>query len=135
MLVATRFLLLCVALDIVGLVGLAGCAGPQASGTYQSKASYDKLYAASLDAATSLGYTVTSSNKADGLIVAQYGVIMGGGSTVGLNARISKEANTCILRVNLNSPPATMALGDFSENLTEYINAIKTRVPDVTPYP
>ena len=115
--------------------GLAGCAGPRASGTFQSKASYDKLYSASLDAASSLGYTVTSSNKADGMIVAQSGVIMGGGSTVGLNARISKEASARILRVNLNSPPGTLALGDFSSNLTEYINEIKTRVPDVTPYP
>ena len=96
----TRFLLLCVTLVVAGLlVGLAGCAGPQASGTYQSKASYDKLYAASLAAAGSLGYTLTSSNKADGLIVAQQGVIMGSGSTVGLNAQISEEANKRILRV------------------------------------
>lgn len=45
--------------------GLAGCAGPHASGTFQSKASYDKVYAASIAAVDSLDYTVTSSNKAD----------------------------------------------------------------------
>jgi hypothetical protein len=39
---------------------LAGCAGPQASsGEYRSRASTDRLFAASLRAVPSVGYTVT----------------------------------------------------------------------------
>lgn len=115
--------------------GLAGCAGPQASGTYQSSASYDRLYAASLAAVPAVGYTVTNASKADGLIVAQQGVMLGHGSSVGLNAAISQERGTRILWVTFVAPPGTMALGSFDENIAEYVSAVKARVPDVRPYP
>jgi hypothetical protein len=117
------------------LAALSGCAGPSASGTYQSSASYDRLYAASLSAVSQVGYTVTSSNKADGLIVAQQGVIMGHGSTAGLNATVSDAGNTRILRVDFAAPPATLALGNFDENVAQYVSAVRSRVPDVRAYP
>ena len=116
-------------------VGVTGCAGPRASGTYQSNASYERLYAASLGAVSAVGYTVTNASKADGLIVAQQGVVLGHGSSVGLNATISEEANTRVLRVNFVAPPGTLALGNFDVNVAEYVSAVKARVPDVRAYP
>ena len=117
------------------LAVLAACAGPHAGGTYQSSTSYDRLYSASLGSVAQVGYTVTSSNKADGLIVAQQGVMMGRGSTVGLNVAISDEGIARILRVNFVAPPGTLALGNFDENIVEYVAAVKSRVPDVRAYP
>jgi hypothetical protein len=118
----------------IGLAAsLAACAGPHAGGTYQTKASSDRLYNAALDAVSSIGYSVTTSNKADGFIVASQGVIMGKGSSVGLNAHVSDDGAYRSLVVNLTAPPGTMALGPFSENLTDYINAVKTRIPDLMP--
>ena len=117
---------------IVGSL-LAGCAGPQASGSYQTSASYSRLYNASLRAAPAVGYTIVSSNKADGMIVAQQGVIMGGGSAAGLSSHISDEDGHRVLQVNFTAPPGTLALGGFGQNLTEYVNNIKTSVPDLSP--
>lgn len=114
---------------------LAGCAGPHASGTYQSNASYDRLYAASLASVPAVGFTVTNASKADGLIVAQQGVVLGHGSSVGLNVTIATEGPAHILQVNFTAPPAGLALGSFDQNVTDYVNAVKTRVPDVRPYP
>lgn len=124
-----------IALALGVAVGLAGCAGPHASGTYQSNASYDRLYAASLASVTDVGFTVTNASKAEGLIVAQQGVILGHGSSVGLNVTLSAEGPARILRVNFIAPPAGLALGSFDENVAEYVAAVKTRVPDVRPYP
>lgn len=115
--------------------GLAGCAGPRASGTYQSNASYDRLYAESLASVPAVGFTVTNASKADGLIVAQQNVVLGHGSSVGLNVTISAEGPAHILQVNFTAPPASLALGSFDQNVTDYVNAVKTRVPDLRPYP
>lgn len=73
-----------------------------ASTAFRSNSSYEKLYAASLDAATSLGYTVTSFKKADGLIVAKQ-VSSGsrGRARLRLGVCISEEADERILRANL----------------------------------
>ncbi len=120
---------------VVIATGLAGCAGPQARGTYQSSASYDRLYAASLAAVPAVGFTVTNASKADGLIVAQQGVVLGHGASVGLNVSISPEGPARIMQVNFTAPPASLALGSFDQNVTDYVNAVKTRVPDVRPYP
>jgi hypothetical protein len=116
-------------------ISVSACAGPRATGVYQSHASYDKLYAASLGAVTSIGYTVTASNKTDGMIVAQQGVLLGGGSAVGLNATITAEAGARVLHVAFVAPPATLALGSFGSNLQEYIGAVRTRVPDLIEVP
>lgn len=112
-------------------ISVGACAGPRASGVYQSHVSYDRLYTASLGAVSAIGYTVTSASKTDGLIVAQQGVVLGGGSTVGLNATISTDAGSRVLHVDFVAPPATLALGGFGGNLQEYIGAVRARVPDL----
>ncbi len=118
-------------LILAGLLAAAGCSGPQASGDYRSHASFDRLYSAALRAASTTGYSVTSSNKADGVITAQTNVIMGHGSTVGLTAVVSREGDESVLRVSFNAPPATLALGNFDDNVTEYVAAVRAGVPDL----
>lgn len=113
------------------LVGLAGCGAQSASGNYQTNASYDRLFNASRDAVFAIGYTMTSANKADGLIVAQQGVVLGGGSTVGLNAMIVPAGNARILHVTIQAPPAGIALGGLDTSVAAYINAVRARVPDL----
>lgn len=118
---------------VLPLLAFASCAGPRAAGTYQTTASYDRLYAASLSAVPAVGFTVTSSNKSDGLIVAQQSVVMGHGSAVGLNISVTKDAGARALQVNFMAPPGTLALGSFDTNMTDYINAVRARVPDIRP--
>jgi hypothetical protein len=120
----------------VGLAaGLAGCAGPSANGAYQSNASYEQLYAAALAAVPAVGFTVTNASKADGLIVAQQGVVLGHGSSVGLNVSIAAEGAVRVMQVNFTAPPASLALGNFDQNVTDYVTAVKRRVPDLRAYP
>lgn len=119
---------------VLAPIALAACAGPQSTGTYQSSASYDRLYSASLNAVSSIGYTVTSSNKADGLIVGSQGVVMGSGSAVGLNAHIWNGQNGMrMLQVNIAAPPGTFALGNFDQNIQKYEATVQASVPDLKP--
>ncbi len=119
---------------VLAPIALAACAGPHSAGTYQSSASYERLYSASLSAVSSIGYTVTSSNKADGLIVGSQGVVMGSGSAVGLNAHISDGQNGMrTLQVNIAAPPGTFAFGNFDENLNKYVASVQASVPDLKP--
>jgi hypothetical protein len=115
------------------LFGLAACSGPHASGSYQSHAGYDRLYAASLGAVSAIGYSVTTASKADGLIVAHQGVVLGEGSTVGLNANVAREGSASTLHVDIVAPPATLALGGLDGTMAEYISAVRARVPDIRP--
>jgi hypothetical protein len=110
---------------------LTGCTGPQASGVYRSRASYERLFAASLSAASTIGYSVTSVNRADGVITAQQNVMLGHGSAAGLTAAIGREGAESVLRVNFTAPPGTFALGNFDDNVAEYVAAVRTGVPDL----
>jgi hypothetical protein len=114
-------------------VGLAGCAGERATGTFRSSASYDRLYAASLGAVPDIGYSVVSASKADGTIFGQQHVTLGEGSAVGLSASVTREAGGSVLRVKFIAPPNTFALGSFGQNVSDYVAAVRSRVPDVRP--
>ena len=117
---------------LLALIALAACAGPHSAGSYQSSASYDQLYSASLDAVSSIGYTITSSNKADGLIVGSQGVVLGSGSAVGLNAHVSNGQNGLrTLQVNIAAPPGTFAFGNFDENFQKYVATVQASIPDL----
>ena len=123
------------ALLIIVCTMLSACAGPHASGTYETSASYGRLYSAALRAVPSIGYTVVSSNRADGVIVAKQAVFGGEGTEVGLNSVISQDGGKRTLQVDMVSPPGTMAFGDFSQNLKEYVDSVKASVPDLTSRP
>ena len=119
---------------VLAPIALAACAGPHSAGSYQSRASYDQLYSASLDAVSSIGYTVTSSNKADGLIVGSQGVVLGRGSAVGLNAYVSNgQDGLRTLQVNITAPPGSFAFGNFDENLQKYVATVHASIPDLKP--
>lgn len=114
---------------------LAACtnAGPQATGTYQTTISQARLFRAASDATTEIGYRVTSSSQTDGTIYAeQNNVILGHGSASGMSARITTNpGGTRTLRVRFFAPPGTFSMGDFSQNVTEYIAIVRTQVPDL----
>ncbi len=111
---------------------LAGCAGPQASsGEYRSRASTDRLFAASLRAVPSVSYTVTSSNQADGLITAEQHVILGNGPAAGLTVIITRQGAESVLNVTFQAPPMTVALGRLDSTVAEYVAAVRSTVPDI----
>ena len=112
---------------------LAECAGPQASsGEYRSRASTDRLFAASLKAVPSVGYTVTSSNQADGLITAEQHVIFGNHSVAGLTVIITQQGAESVLNVTFQALPMTLARGNFDENLQSlYPAAVRGGAPDL----
>ena len=113
-------------------LGLAGCAGERASGTFRSSVGYDRLYAASLSAVPDIGYSVISASKADGTIFGQQHVVLGEGSAVGLSAAVTREGGGSELHVNFVAPPGTIAFS-FDKNVADYIAAVRSRVPDVRP--
>jgi hypothetical protein len=120
---------------VLPAVAIAACAGPRATSSYRTKASYDRLYAAAVSAVPAVGYTIVSSNKADGLIVAQQSVIMGSGTAVGLNVSVANDGGARTMQVNFQSPPLTLALGSFDTNLNDYVGAVRKRVPDLEQQP
>src|ERR1700761_1972117 len=116
---------------LLAAITLSACAGPQASGVYETKATRHRLYEAATRAVPSVGYTITSSNEADGVIVAQQGVVLGNGSPSGMNAVVSDDGGVRRLRVVFQAPPLTLALGDYGSNVTHYIGAVQASVPDL----
>lgn len=118
---------------LLALCAVSACsmAGPQARGFYQSHASYDRIFNAAVASVPAIGYHTTSINKSDGLITAEQNVIMGRGSASALTAVLAKQHNVCLLTVNLVAPPGTFVMGDFHENVDEYIQAVRASVPDL----
>jgi hypothetical protein len=118
---------------ILAATVLAACfgAGPQASGNFQTHASYERLFSAAVAATPLVGYHTTSVNRADGLITAEQNVIMGRGTAIGMSAVVSREGNVRTLHVTFVAPPGTFAMGDFNQNVGEYIAAVRASVPDI----
>jgi hypothetical protein len=112
---------------------MAGCAGSRSGGTYQTNASYDRLYRAAIAAVPVTGFSVESSNKADGLIVAHQAVVMGNGTTVGLNVSVANTGTARVLNVMFMAPPGTLPLGNFDQNTADYVNAVRAQIPDLRP--
>lgn len=118
---------------LLAAFGLSACfsPGPQASGTFQTRASYDRLFSAAIAATQSVGYHTTGINRADGLITAEQNVILGHGTAVGMSAVVSRDSGLRTLRVTFVAPPGTFTLGDFDQNVSEYIGAVRVSVPDI----
>jgi hypothetical protein len=120
---------------ILASIGLSACSspGPHASGIFQTRASEPRLFRAAEDATTEIGYRITSASRADGTIFAeQNNVILGRGAASGMSARITAApGGTQTLRVTFVAPPGTFALGDYSQNVEEYIGAVRASIPDL----
>jgi hypothetical protein len=111
---------------------LVGCAGPQtSSGEYRSHVSTDRLFSAAIQSVAAVGYRVTSADRADGLITAEQNVILGHGSAVGLTVIITRQRAESVLHVTFQAPPGTSPLGDFNLNVVEFVDAVRTGVPDI----
>lgn len=120
---------------ILAIAVLAACTnpGPKASGTFETRASQSRLFRAAEDATVEIGYRVTSASQGDGTIFAeQNNVIMGRGASSGMSARITAgPGGTQTLRVAFFAPPGTFTLGDYSQNVDEYVSALRASVPDL----
>lgn len=128
---------------IIVTAALTACAspGPQASGTFQTRSSSDRLFNAARDAVPLIGYHITSASRecpkgnckdGDGMIAAEQGTIMGHGSSVGMTAYITRSpGGTQTLAVSFVAPPGTFSMGDFGENVSEYIDAVRSNIPDI----
>lgn len=128
---------------ILATAALTACAspGPRASGMFQTRSSADRLFNAARDAVPMIGYHVTSSSRecpkgnckdGDGVISAEQGTIMGHGSSVGMTAYIIQSAGgTQTLSVSFVAPPGTFSVGNFEENVTDYIGAVRGNIPDI----
>lgn len=112
-------------------VATACGAGPQATGVFRTHASQDQLFNAAKAAVPAIGYRITTVSRVEGLITAEQNVVMGHGTAVGLNASISSDGGDRLLQVSFAAPPGSFALGDFNQNVTEYIRIVQTRVPDL----
>lgn len=111
---------------------LVACGGgPQASGSFRTHASYDRLFGGAMAATTAVGYHITGVNRADGVITAEQNVIMGHGSATSMSAVISNDESARILRVTFVAPPGTFAIGDFNQNVAGYIAAVEASMPDL----
>lgn len=121
----------CIALTIAAVVAGCSSSGPQASGTFQTHASADRLFSAAVASVSSIGYHTTSADRASGLITAEQGVILGHSNSVGMTAEVIKQGNVRILRVNFVAPPGTFSMGDFGMNVGAYINVVRAHVPDL----
>lgn len=117
---------------LVVATGLAACAGPKATGVLEARADYDTLFSAATASVADIGYAVKTSDKAGGVIIAEQGVVSGEGSTVGLTVEVSQGSDVQMIRLAFVAPPGTMSLGDFSNLIDRYANALRSRVPDVT---
>lgn len=118
---------------ILATASLAACAspGPQASGTFQTRASASRLFVAARDATTAIGYHVTNTNG-ESMIAAEQSTIMGHGSSIGMTAYITRSSGgTQTLSVSFVAPPGTFSMGDFGQNVTEYIDAVRGNIPDI----
>lgn len=119
---------------IATVVSLSACAGagPQAEGVFETRAGYDRLFAAAQAAAPRVGYHVVGADKANGLITAEQNVIMGRGTAVGMSANITSHGGIRSLHVSFIAPPGTFAFGgDFQQNVDEYVGAVRGMVPDL----
>jgi hypothetical protein len=115
-------------------LGLASCGtspGVQASGEYCSHGSTARLYDAVLRAVPSVGYAVVSSSRSEGLITASQGAVTGLGPPAGLTAIITRQGAESVLNVTFRLPPGTSAVGDFNWNMVEFVDAVRTDVPDI----
>lgn len=118
---------------IIVTAALTACAspGPQASGTFQTRASASRLFVAARDATTTIGYHITNTSG-ESMIAAEQGTIMGHGSSVGMTAYITQSpGGTQTLAVSFVAPPGTFSMGDFGENVSDYINAVRSNIPDI----
>jgi hypothetical protein len=106
---------------------LVGCSTVQQS-VVRSQASYDSIWKACIDSLSDVRFSVSSTDKESGLIIADQGVVSGGGSVSRLNIMLTKSVDGVSVSVKFVPPPGT--IGGWG-NVDAYIKALKERIPDL----
>jgi hypothetical protein len=105
-----------------------GCATIQQS-VVTSNLSYNTIWNACIDSISDVQYySVSSTDKTNGLIIADQAVIGGKGTVSRLNIRLMKSAVGVSVHVRFVPPPMTMG---GQGTVDSYITALKQRVPDL----
>ena len=122
-----------VVVTLAAALGLAACAGPHASGLYETHASAARLRNAAIVATHAIHYHVVNTDAQDGIIMAEQYVAMGHGEAVGLNAQITDSGGRGYLQVSLSAPPLTFTFGSFDKTRDAYVGVIHRMIPDLAP--
>jgi hypothetical protein len=105
---------------------LVSCATTQQQ-LARTKAGFDEVYKACIDAVVDVRFGVSSSDPKTGLIVAEQQEVFFG-EQVKLNILVSRVGDATEVKVNYIPPPGTVGGGGTAE---DYIRALKRRIPDV----
>lgn len=106
---------------------LSACATVQTT-TAQSKADYDTVWIACIDALANVRFSASSTDKTTGLIIADQAVVGGQGTVSRLNIMVQKTATGVSVNVKYIPPPGS--IGGFGI-VDDYYNALTARVPDL----
>ena len=116
---------------LVAVLGLfiAGCATVQQS-VVKSKASYETVFRACIDALPEIQFSASSADQASGLIVAEQPVFGGGGKVSRMNIMLTKSSDGVSVSVKFIPPPGTVTIGDGGF-VNRYIGVLRDRIPDI----
>ena len=106
---------------------LASCATTQQSLAH-TRAGVNDVWKAALDAVIDMRYSVSSADATSGFIVAEQGVVGGGGSVARLNIQVQRIGTVSEVKVSFVPPPGTIGGWGIAE---DYIKALKARIPDL----
>lgn len=106
---------------------LAGCAGVQRS-VVTSKTDYEIVYRACVDAFTDIRYMLSSSDMANGLIVARPALV-GDAAYTKMTVVVARSGDGVTLNVEYAPGSSTTSDGGAVD---AYYKALKKRVPDIT---
>ena len=119
--------MICIALFVLICVSFVGCAEIQQS-VIKSKSSYESIWKACINSVSDVGFSVSSTDMAGGLIIADQSVFGGHGTVSRLNILLTKSADGVSVSVKFIPPPGTMGGGSIVD---DYIKALKGHIPDI----
>jgi hypothetical protein len=108
-------------------VSSVGCAVVQQS-VVKSKSSYESIWQACIVSLPDVRFSVTSTDKESGLIIADSAVFGGSGTVSRLNIMLTKSTNGVSVNVKFVPPFGTVGGGG---TVDAYIKALRKRIPDI----
>ena len=114
---------------VVILMFVSSCASGPVGGTANSKAPYEKVFQACIDAASDISYSVTTADKNSGFISAAYGR---GPSEIRLSINVRTSGSVTTVDANFIPPARTIGHPDYKRMYQSYMDGLTRRVPDMT---
>jgi hypothetical protein len=108
---------------------ITGCATVQTS-QLTTRSDYKKVWNACIDSLPDVRFSVSSTDAASGLIIADQAVVSGHGTVSRLNIRVSRGSGNTIVVVKYVPPPGT--IGGYG-TADRYVAALKQKIPDLEP--